>query len=494
MGGAPSKFFFMYITWPNLDWHKSPKWNVDYDGQEFEWFCSDLNYFGSSFYFAQVENADGLHFGQHYQFWCPLPTKVDVGSPWLIKLNTGSFINHTYNWLCITDVACTLHVLVGENKPIMSPSTHKARGVVFRHDPRLYFHWQSRRDQHESGDTTTHTFDIPFSCEDHRYWFVALGSVDGKASPSISPFFSFQCRSVPTMRVLDATGITQTTAEIHGWLYDDKGAPCYVQMRYTKGDTYDHYTAKMGPWDSKAWWNEHIIDLEPDTEYKFGSIGSHYKGMSPYGWSRPKYFRTLAPAYGPEQEYLCYLTENPSRFIAYDPDFFVAQTKLPYDCAQRSWIQPGQMWSYPNYHIQRNAQKWNTSIVPVGSKINDAYLRLWCYYATWGSGPYRDEWFQFVDGSAWDGTLAPANYILFNSLSDVMAQLFLTPADGWAFRNLPIFPSKYGLLNLGGITQLVAMSCTDILNNDPGHSSATMYSYGTAVPKAVLVIKAQPPL
>jgi len=99
------------------------------------------------------------------------------------------------------------------------------------------------------------------------------------------------------MEVLDADGITQSSAMLHGLLVKDQGAPAFVRHRYTRYDDYDHWTEIVGPYRSPKQFDQEIESLDPDTEYKFASMGSHDYDMERYGWSYPKYFKTLSGIY-----------------------------------------------------------------------------------------------------------------------------------------------------------------------------------------------------
>ena len=357
-GGANTHLKFYSVSFPNKGYHISQLFDITEEGQIVEWTNNDLNYKSSCWYHSHIQNDDGLSWTKSRMFWLPIPSSINIGSPWLITVKTGTFDDWIYNLWVKTDVACTLHVLVGTTRPIIKPEGHITHGVVFHHDPRIYFKWNQRVNQHEEGDVTSHTFAIPYAYEDVKYWVMAVGSVDGKDSPSVSPPFWFRRYSVPTMRVLDATDITQTTAEIHGLLFNDKGAPAYVRMRYTKEDEYTDYTSKMGPFDSKMWWNEHISGLDSNTEYKFGSIGSHDQAFTRYGWSQPKYFTTLPPP--PPDIYCLRNTRNvyaSSRYGAiewacsFKPTVSYEITKLGYKWKPQSG-HPDPLWMrysiYPN--------------------------------------------------------------------------------------------------------------------------------------------------
>jgi len=275
-----------YTTWQDVD-----------EGETIEFHCADLSYISNCAYQCQVRNADGYGFGKLYTFWLPTPTKPKEGAPWLAQVMQGSWTDTHYDLTITTDIACHLHVLLGTSKPWISLTTHVTRGVVFHHDAELYFRWYASIDQNEEGDVTEHTFHIPAPLNDVIYWIVALGSVDGIESPSISPPYSFTHMALPVMEVDDATDITATSAIIHGRILDDKGSPAYARMRYTKTDDYNNWTPIIGPYPSVHNWPETISGLDPDTEYKFSSIGSHDYGMDRYGWAYPKYFKTLSGVY-----------------------------------------------------------------------------------------------------------------------------------------------------------------------------------------------------
>ena len=296
-GGSSCQMRFIYQRYPFIPWWKYTAWQDCNEEADIQVHCADLSYISGCAYQCMVRNADGYGFGQLYKFWLPTPTKPKEGAPWLAQVLSGAFTDTHYDFTLTTDIACDLHVLVGTRKPWISPTFHIIHGVVFHHDPELYFRWYLSVDQNEEGDVTTHTFHIAAPMENITYWLVALGTVDGLESPSISPPYSFLRTPLPIMQVNDATDITPTSAIIHGRIFDDQGTPVYARMRYTKTDTYNQFTPIIGPFPSIHNWQEPISSLDPDTTYKFSSIGSHDYSMDRYGWSYPKYFRTLEPVY-----------------------------------------------------------------------------------------------------------------------------------------------------------------------------------------------------
>ena len=296
-GGSQAQLRFAFLTYPKMLSWQYTSWQDVEEGETVNLYCPNLSYISTNDVQCQVRNDDGFGWGDVLRFWLPTPTKPKEGAPWLALTLAGEFTDTDYLFTMTTDIPCHLHCLVGSSKPWVSLSTHIIRGVVFHHDPELYFKWFSSVTQDEAGDTTTHTFTLPCPLDNVTYWLVARGTVDGKESPSISPPFSYQRTPVPEMGVLDAYGITTTSAYLPGLLINDQGVPAFVRHRYTKTDVYNQYTPIVGPYHSPKQFDQLIDSLDPDTEYKFASMGSHDYDMERYGWSYPKYFRTLAPTY-----------------------------------------------------------------------------------------------------------------------------------------------------------------------------------------------------
>jgi len=296
-GGSQAQLRFAFLTYPKMLSWQYTSWQDVEEGETVNLYCPNLSYISTNDVQCQVRNDDGFGWGDVLRFWLPTPTKPKEGAPWLALTLAGEFTDTDYLFTMTTDIPCHLHCLVGSSKPWVSLSTHIIRGVVFHHDPELYFKWFSSVTQDEAGDTTTHTFTLPCPLDNVTYWLVARGTVDGKESPSISPPFSYQRTPVPEMGVLDAYGITTTSAYLPGLLINDQGVPAFVRHRYTKTDVYNQYTPIVGPYHSPKQFDQLIDSLDPDTEYKFASMGSHDESMDRYGWSYPKYFRTVAPVY-----------------------------------------------------------------------------------------------------------------------------------------------------------------------------------------------------
>jgi len=493
-GGSQAQLRFAFLTYPKMLSWQYTSWQDVEEGETVNLYCPNLSYISTNDVQCQIHNSDGYGWGDVLRFWLPTPTKPAEGAPWLALTLAGEFTDTDYLFTMTTDIPCHLHCLVGSSKPWVSLSTHIIRGVVFHHDPELYFKWFKSVTQDEAVDTTTHSFTLPYYLDNVTYWLVARGTVDGKESPSISPPFSYRRRAVPIMDTLDAYGITDTSAWLPGILEDDQGAPAYVRHHYTKVDTYDNWTPVIGPYSSKKQFNQLIDSLDGDTEYKYASMGSHDHAMERYGWSYPKYFRTLEPAYGPEQDYECPIKATGAQWTARDSSWSIVQTSGLYD---RRWYPFGYagVGVYGgDWFIKRDARWFDTSSIPVGAKINDAYLHLNCMFSCWPSSPCRQGTFQFLDASSWDGTLTDANYVLMNTLRHVFAQITLSPSDTWAYRDIPISSDDYSLFNPGATFKFAMMEASDVSNIQP-ESATSMLEYRRLTdPEYSLIVKAQPPL
>ncbi len=271
-GGLPSQFCFSYR---NPFWWKSTPWRtVDFDGQLFDENITGIGWdliplpLGMKMQWrcqvkAWAKNADGSVMTKPITFWLPKPTKPLEGAPWLIVRQGGYFEDMIYIWQAESDIGCLLHVLVGTRKPYISPTVHITRGVVFHHDAELWFTWKWRIDSEQTIDTLLHDFHIPFKEYDRKYWFVAMGSVDGKNSPSISPPFSFRMCHPPKMAIDDAYDITHNSAKLPGHLLDDYGMPAYVRFNYGKMPDYTENTPTLGPESSPFDFEEEIDGLDP---------------------------------------------------------------------------------------------------------------------------------------------------------------------------------------------------------------------------------------
>ena len=150
---------------------------------------TDTGIFSTIYYRACAQNADGYDEGVLIQSWFLLPTKTDQGPPWLPTHQSAAWAGPDIIWTLTTDIPCHLFIRVSDKPPWKQAGTHYKRGVVFHHAPNVYFAWHFEEEQQEPGDTTQHTFQFYFNFSCQTLWWYAYGTVDGKDSPSISPFY-----------------------------------------------------------------------------------------------------------------------------------------------------------------------------------------------------------------------------------------------------------------------------------------------------------------
>lgn len=294
-GDLPTKFRFGYTSgfWPIT--HYGPWWDVDHAGEHFDWNEGLFTWRAKSQCWAEAQNADGFDKSGVITFYCPTPSRPDLGAPWVVTDFYGACHDHYYLFTTQTNIPCHLTALIGIRKPYISPTTHITKGVVFHHDAILIFYGHHKLEQFEPGDTISHVFDYHYYFYDHPYYIIMLGTVDGKKSPSLSPVYEFMCIAPPIMEIDDAYDITQHSAKLPGHLVDDKGVKTYCRFNYGIHPNWTHNTPTLGPEKSPYDYEELIEDLEPDTEYWFRAEGSHQYHFPYHGISYPKHFNTLPP-------------------------------------------------------------------------------------------------------------------------------------------------------------------------------------------------------
>ncbi len=100
---------------------------------------------------------------------------------------------HLCTFTCTTDVPCHLFAHVSAEKPIIRRIPYQKRGANFELSSVTCFVEVDTVEQDEAGDTTSHTFPIPFPIYDHTYYWYLTGTQGGIACKSISQIFSHAC-------------------------------------------------------------------------------------------------------------------------------------------------------------------------------------------------------------------------------------------------------------------------------------------------------------
>jgi len=493
MGGLPTQFCFIY--WESWrPWKKYTPWqDVDHDGQDFDVNTSGLSWRGWTKVKACAKNASGVDETKPIMFWLPKPTAPKLGAPWLILRQGGSFRDMIYDWSSETDIGCLLHLLVGTRKPYVSPVTHVTRGVVFHHDAELWFRWLWKILSDQTVDTLLHDYHIPFFEYDRKYWFVALGTVDGQDSPSISPPYSFRMFHPPKMAIDDAYDITHNSAKLPGHLVDDYGMPAFVRFNYGKMPTYTDNTPTLGPFSSPAPYIQEITGLDPETWYRFRAEGSHDEGFPTHGISRPKDFLTLAP---PTDTKECPLV-NPGHW------YNAGRYSWP-----ASWIHSGEHGGmgtapYSGYYttgrhrIYRSAFLFDTSEIPPGATPVSAHLHVEDrYFPILGETyPWIDDYIDFVAVDVLADPPIAADYGHLRTQNTIIAQELITKSYGRAWRDHDL--NAAGLANIvpGGTTYIGFKGHRDTINSQPPSSKHWGYVVYTTAPdpNTKLVVTYIPP-
>ena len=189
------RFWYKRRDWPN--WSTTPWQSGGTDGSPFSYDLIDPTVHGQHEHYAQVANEDGQDDGLILRYWYRWKITAYDGSPFLVwnVTKTGPF----GQWAIVlqTDIPCHLTLWVDNNVPYRKTGEHFKRGVVYMHTPMTFFtpNWQLAQD--ESGDSITHTF--LWTCQKPygKYTFQATGTVDGRPSPSKSPFYYIACKPAP---------------------------------------------------------------------------------------------------------------------------------------------------------------------------------------------------------------------------------------------------------------------------------------------------------
>ncbi len=190
-GGLPTNGYFEHEWGPlNARYTTAPLPVAD-PGDTFDSLTPGQTYRWIHRFRAVVSNADDIGYGEWQNFWLPLPTRVAEGSSFYTEYAHGVWVGRALWWFVDTDVACHLTAHISNEPPWKKRGAHFKRGKVFFHSPIVYWGWYFDLEQLESGDTTHHTFTYVLPSQMTEIWIQAIGTVDGKPSPSYTPFFQY---------------------------------------------------------------------------------------------------------------------------------------------------------------------------------------------------------------------------------------------------------------------------------------------------------------
>lgn len=134
-----------------------------------------------------------------------------------------------------------------------------------------------------------------------------------------------------------------------------------------------------------------------------------------------------------------------------------------------------------SYRVQRYGIIWDTTGIPIGSKIVSAYMHRYGFN-TYTFPEMVDHYIYWLAATEWGGGVLDSDYALFNSLTEKLAAFWATKemiTRGWHDIDLTSLGLKY--INVGGLTKMVSITDVDYDNTDPGNTYRRFYWYGIAV-------------
>lgn len=208
-----------------------------------------------------------------------------------------------------------------------------------------------------------------------------------------------------------------------------------------------------------------------------------------------KVIKPPAPAFGPLTWIECPLTQAPAAHGAKDASWPVVRTKMPTWSTWDLGEDARTLWIGENYYNYRPGIVWDTSGIPAGSQIVQAFMRRYGYYV---QRPLRVDFvFTWVEANAWDGLLDPTDYPIWNDWTTVVASiLVLTTWADRVWHDIPLTPAGLSAIVPAGLTKMVSKTDADNDNVDPAGEDREFYWYGIADPDypQILHVEYRPPL
>ncbi|MBA7574181.1 hypothetical protein ES708_15983 [subsurface metagenome] len=214
-GGKACVGRFWYTHQRIRGWSASPWQSLGGDGSSFDYAYSTPTPKGQHEYWAEVANEDGGDTGLTLPFWFRWKQPPYDGSPFF-PYNyqaVGPYENWTIS--CRTDICCHMTMWFDNGVPYRKIGEHFKRGKVFLHTPLIYFRPKWGVVQDEPGDSTTHTFQWQCKKPYGKYYHQATATVDGRLSPSKSPFYRLSCK--PTPPPVETSDQCTSPTNLLGW-------------------------------------------------------------------------------------------------------------------------------------------------------------------------------------------------------------------------------------------------------------------------------------
>ncbi len=189
------RFWYTREHWQG--WSPSPWQSLGGDGSSFSHDHTDSTPKRQHQYWAEVANEDGMDTGLVLPFWFKWKHPPYDGSPFFAYQYqaVGPYENWTIT--CKTDIACHMTMWFDNGVPYRKTGEHFKRGVVYMHTPLIYFRPKWAILQQEPGDSRTHTFYWHCKKPYGKYYHQGTAYVDGRLSPSKTPFYRIKCKPTP---------------------------------------------------------------------------------------------------------------------------------------------------------------------------------------------------------------------------------------------------------------------------------------------------------
>lgn len=147
------------------------------------------------------------------------------------------------------------------------------------------------------------------------------------------------------------------------------------------------------------------------------------------------------------------------------------------------------------YAIRRCGLTYDTSLLPVGSIILSAKIKLYDKTSTWWNPLSGNYWVNLVDGNLWDGTDDWGWYAIWNAYRDVCAEYYVPAQMSPLCRVYPLTALGLEQIVPEGLTRYIARLKDDV-DQVPGTGTLTHYVAGLdhGGCESILYIEYQPPL
>ncbi|MBA7572838.1 hypothetical protein ES708_14625 [subsurface metagenome] len=229
------RFWYTREHWQG--WSPSPWQSLGGDGSSFSHHHTDSTPKRQHQYWAEVANEDGSDTGLVLKFWFKWKQPPYDGSPFFAYQYQAVGPYQLWTITCKTDIACRMTMWFDNGVPYAKTGEHFKRGKVYMHTPLIYFRPKWNVVQEESGDSLTHTFLWTCKKPYGKYFHQGTATVDGRLSPSKTPFYRVRCKPAPP---------PVETSDQCTWANNNSG--------------------------SAQWWNAMSQTFTPDHDYTLSSV------------------------------------------------------------------------------------------------------------------------------------------------------------------------------------------------------------------------------